>query len=988
MRQIHPGDTELGTFHADSKELTENQVTNIIKPTSSLSDLYLQSHDSTDSEDNRSLSKSSINQDGFSSEGQKSEDESLKSSASRIALAESERCEQSLTESEDENLKSSASGIIAESAGVKISETSEQSPANDIYKLTWKNLKVFYGKLSAPVSDNSRVGQFKITQVFLNNAMKWPRYDANCHKLDEAIEWSLKTAIKIKSLKITNQRTKATDRQQNKSLGKRKRGRNVVLNVAELSDERSVEFELFCDGNPVFLARKFQGESDNMVHGRSLQPGNESFEIMKIIGSDNWKDFDEDIHCVGTFIQWKEADAKPVPPKIDEKEALDAASWNENTPIDIFDEYCKNSLNPEQVQRFKEAILNQKTLDDPDFVYFKKLSVGADSFRELYKRTAEKPTRTRQAKKRKREKGWKKINKARRDHGEEYETYKGKTVPSKAIKPPTCKKCKEPVCCKKFTEDERNSIHNDYWKIESIEGKRQFLIAHVEESEPIFRRWGKTSENSKRKNTNKYYLTKDGDQLRVCQSFFIATFGFSRKFLRVSLKKMGKHGAASPTRRLTQAPPNKLPQSKVDHAIAHLSSFPAVESHYCRQSTKKIYIDPSVDPFGKLSNAKLYTLYKEKCDKDKVISPVSRSTYNKLFDKLNLKIHRPKKDQCQMCNEMGSKKAMNNLTAEENVRWDQHLQRNKDVKKLKQELSELSKDPDSRMLCFSFDLEKVLYTPCSKVSVLYYKRKLSTYNFTIYNHATKDGYCYMWNESIASRGSNEVASFLNHFIRSEMKKGQYQRIVAFSDNCYGQNKNQASMAMFNYICSDYHGVTIEHYFVEKGHSEMECDSIHSTVEANSNHIKVHVPIEWEIVVSLARKNLKPLKVIHVERSNILDFMKVAAPFSNTEAVSISECCALRYCDENRVKVEYKKNFDESWKSTKLRQCRKGTPKYNDIQQGPQQCYKDEKAAISMKKYNDLVALCNDLTIPTYHHGFYKGLKALDIIPDHADSDSD
>ena len=106
----------------------------------------------------------------------------------------------------------------------------------------------------------------------------------------------------------------------------------------------------------------------------------------------------------------------------------------------------------------------------------------------------------------------------------------------------------------------------------------------------------------------------------------------------------------------------------------------------------------------------------------------------------------------------------------------------------------------------------------------------------------------MWNKSIAARGSNEVASFLNHFIRSEMKKEKYERIVAFSDNYYGQNKNQASMAMFNYICSDYEGVIIEHYFVEKGHSEMECDSIHSTVEANSNLNIVHVPIEWRIVV--------------------------------------------------------------------------------------------------------------------------------------------
>ena len=58
-----------------------------------------------------------------------------------------------------------------------------------------------------------------------------------------------------------------------------------------------------------------------------------------------------------------------------------------------------------------------------------------------------------------------------------------------------------------------------------------------------------------------------------------------------------------------------------------------------------------------------------------------------------------------------------------------------------------------------------------------------------------------------------------------------------------------------------------------------------------------------------------------------------------------------------------------------------------MQQGPQQCYRDEKAAISMKKHNDLVALCDNHTIPTYHHGFYKSLKALDTIPD-ANDDSE
>ena len=44
-----------------------------------------------------------------------------------------------------------------------------------------------------------------------------------------------------------------------------------------------------------------------------------------------------------------------------------------------------------------------------------------------------------------------------------------------------------------------------------------------------------------------------------------------------------------------------------------------------------------------------------------------------------------------------------------------------------------------------FDLEEVLLTPYSFQSCLYYKRRLSTFNFTIYDLGTCEGHCYVWN---------------------------------------------------------------------------------------------------------------------------------------------------------------------------------------------------------------------------------------------------
>ena len=70
---------------------------------------------------------------------------------------------------------------------------------------------------------------------------------------------------------------------------------------------------------------------------------------------------------------------------------------------------------------------------------------------------------------------------------------------------------------------------------------------------------------------------------------------------------------------------------------------------------------------------------------------------------------------------------------------------------------------DSELEAITFDLEAVLYTPCSKVRTLFYKRKLCTYNLTTFDLANKEGQCYMWDKTLAKRGSNEIGSGLIKF---------------------------------------------------------------------------------------------------------------------------------------------------------------------------------------------------------------------------------
>jgi hypothetical protein len=79
-------------------------------------------------------------------------------------------------------------------------------------------------------------------------------------------------------------------------------------------------------------------------------------------------------------------------------------------------------------------------------------------------------------------------------------------------------------------------------------------------------------------------------------------------------------------------------------------------------------------------------------------------------------------------------------------------------REVKQEEKERAQKNDNlRVACFDF--QKVLGCPAGEASLLYYKRKLSVYNFTIFDCGQKVGICNVWDESIAKKGSNEVASY-------------------------------------------------------------------------------------------------------------------------------------------------------------------------------------------------------------------------------------
>lgn len=51
---------------------------------------------------------------------------------------------------------------------------------------------------------------------------------------------------------------------------------------------------------------------------------------------------------------------------------------------------------------------------------------------------------------------------------------------------------------------------------------------------------------------------------------------------------------------------------------------------------------------------------------------------------------------------------------------------------------------NGELVCANFDLQQVLLVPTHpKNNALFYKRRLATYNFTVYNVVTREGDCFI-----------------------------------------------------------------------------------------------------------------------------------------------------------------------------------------------------------------------------------------------------
>lgn len=440
---------------------------------------------------------------------------------------------------------------------------------------------------------------------------------------------------------------------------------------------------------------------------------------------------------------------------------------------------------------------------------------------------------------------WKKnVAKHKRNVGEAYISVKtNRHVAARAIGPPCADGCFDRV-----GREGIRAIFEAFWALGDYELQNAYIQKLVK-TVPIKRK-RTLAEVSRRSHTFLYSVMINGASHSVCKRGFASMHGLSLSRVESASKKMTLTGTLIADKRGRRVPQNKIVGMQADRVREHIKLLPAMSCHYSRfKAPHRRYLDSS------LTIKKLYDSYVEWMEKEHSNEPfVTFSYYSDVFTKeFNICFAPPDSDTCTTCDTLNAAIKNDAENLEKVAEHQMNLQAHKAEADEAQNLMKIWKNnDDDDVRAVAVDLQQTLPTPRLSAGISYYKRKMWTYNLCIFNLKTEKSTMYVWNESVAKRGSVEIASCLKDWVFREYARCAFEKLVVFSDNCGGQNKN-INMVL-NYLHELHCGriQDIKHIFLVPGHTFMGCDRSFGLIEKRlKRHGNVVLPRDYCSVMKSA-----------------------------------------------------------------------------------------------------------------------------------------
>ncbi|GFO13945.1 hypothetical protein PoB_004045000 [Plakobranchus ocellatus] len=204
---------------------------------------------------------------------------------------------------------------------------------------------------------------------------------------------------------------------------------------------------------------------------------------------------------------------------------------------------------------------------------------------------------------------------------------------------------------------------------------------------------------------------------------------------------------------------------------------------------------------------------------------------------------------------------------------------------------------------------------------MYYRCWLQVHIFTFHNIMTREGFCYVWDETQGDLSSEAFASIqVDHFRQYVEDHPAITVLIIWSDNCCYQNKNTTLSNAFSSFQRK--RVVIIHQYLLQGHTQMECDSMHSKIERKITN-DIFLPHNYCHIMKSALRIPKPFDVKQLFHQ---DFKKLNAqtissirPGKKVGDATVHDLKALKYLPDGTVlfKVSYD---DDTWENLPCRFC--------------------------------------------------------------------
>ena len=279
----------------------------------------------------------------------------------------------------------------------------------------------------------------------------------------------------------------------------------------------------------------------------------------------------------------------------------------------------------------------------------------------------------------------------------------------------------------------------------------------------------------------------------------------------------------------------------------------------------------------------MYQLYLEKYEPGVIetgMKPeVKEWLYRKIFnEEFNLSFGYPRSDTCETCDLLNIEMQACKSDADRASIRDElaaHQEKASQGYRCLRTDTEATKGTTDHAL-LTFDLMQNLPVPTLTHGSMFYSRQLSVYNFGVHNTTTGEANMYMWDETVAARGADEICSCLQTHL--DLLPSQKKKLTCYSDSCFGQNKNFQVVCFWNQHALE-RFEQIDHKFLVRGHTYLPNDRDFAHIEKRKDSARVYVPTDWERVVREARY-VNPFTVTSLDSSMFVDHAELSQQYTH------------------------------------------------------------------------------------------------------------